>query len=245
MTGGLLEVKDLSVSYRAVRALSGASLEVGNGECVAVLGPNASGKTTLLKAITGLVRTDKGTISLAGRRLEGLPPHHRALLGMAFAPDRGRVAGEMSVRENLLAGAYLCRNSGEVRRRLDGIWEGFPQLRSMESRPAGDLSGGQRQMLVLARALMATPRLLLIDEPFTSLSPGVQTTIIGILAEAKRRGIGILLAEHQLAAVLKVADKVYALGGGRIVYQGSRRDFAQERPLGTIFFQQGEADCQN
>lgn len=242
MVDRLLRVENVSVNYRAVKALSQASIEVERGQGVVLLGPNGSGKSTLLKAVAGLVKTASGTILLDGQPIQALPAHRRARLGTAWAPDRGRVAGTMTVKENLLAGAYLCTNAAEVRRRLNDILEDFPRLAGLQGQLAGDLSGGQRQMLVLARALMAAPRLLLVDEPFTSLSPDVLAEVITVLNRAKGQGIGLLLAEHQLEPVLKVADIIYALGSGRIVYRGTRDEFVRDKPMGTIYFDRAAAE---
>lgn len=242
MAEPLLVVDDLSVHFRAVKALSHVSITVEAGQCVVLLGPNGSGKSTLIKAVAGLVKAKTGTITLAGQRMETWPPHQRARLGMAWAPDRGRVATDMTVRDNLLAGAYLCTDGAEVRRRLENIFTMFPRLQQLQHRLAGDLSGGQRQLLVMARALMADPRLLLVDEPFTSLSPEAQREMISIINEVKGKGVGLLLAEHQLDAVLQVADKIYALGAGQLVYQGTREQFVQDKPLGLIYFDRATAD---
>ncbi|HLS89524.1 MAG TPA: ABC transporter ATP-binding protein [Sphingobacteriaceae bacterium] len=242
MAEPLLVVEDLSVHFRAVKALSHVSITVEAGQCAVLIGPNGSGKSTLIKAVAGLVRIKAGTITLAGRRMEFLPPHQRARLGVAWAPDRGRVATDMTVRDNLLAGAYLCTDRAEVRRRLENTFTMFPRLQELQHRLAGDLSGGQRQLLVMARALMAKPRLLLVDEPFTNLSPEATDEMISIINEVKSRGVGLLLAEHQLDAVLQVADKIYALGAGQLVWEGTRDQFIQEKPMGLIYFDRAASD---
>lgn len=242
MAEPLLVVEDLSVHFRAVKALSHVSITVEAGQCAVLIGPNGSGKSTLIKAVAGLVRAKTGTITLAGRRMEFLPPHQRARLGVAWAPDRGRVATDMTVRDNLLAGAYLCTDRAEVRRRLENTFTMFPRLQELQHRLAGDLSGGQRQLLVMARALMAKPRLLLVDEPFTNLSPEATDEMISIINEVKSRGVGLLLAEHQLDAVLQVADKIYALGAGQLVWEGTRDQFIQEKPMGLIYFDRAASD---
>lgn len=238
----LLQVENLSVHFRAVKALSGVDLAVEPGQCVVLLGPNGSGKSTLLRAVAGLAPVRAGQIKFLGHAIETLPVFQRARRGLAWAPDRGRVAADMTVRDNLLTGAYMCTDAKEVQRRLAEILERFPRLAGFQNRLAGDLSGGQRQLLVIARALMAAPKLLLVDEPFTSLSGDVQNEIIEVMNFVKSQGLGLLLAEHQLEAVLQVADVIYALRNGHVVYHGTKEQFMQDDPLGTIYFDQVVAD---
>lgn len=239
MVGGkapLLQVEDLGVHYRHIKALISVNIQVETGECIGVIGANGSGKTTLLRAIAGLVPAHEGLIRLSGERIDGLPAHLRARRGVAFAPDRGRVAPELTVEENLRTGALLCKDPVESQRRLRYVLDVFPDLEEMLGRRAGNLSGGQRQMVVLGRALMTAPLLLLADEPFTSLSTAVEEKAVAWLNRLKKTGLGIILAEHQLASVLRVADTIYALREGRVIYRGSSEDFRQTRPLGLIYF---------
>jgi len=216
----LLEVRGLSVRYGPVRALEEVSLALGEGEVVAVLGPNGAGKSTLLRAISGLVAPWAGEVWFEGGRITGWPPQKVARLGIAHVPEGRRLFPYMTVRENLLLGAYLRPRRDEVKRDLARVLDLFPALRERLGRPAFTLSGGEQQMLAIGRALMARPRLLLLDEPSLGLSPRLVKEIARIISEAHRQGVAILLVEQNAALALRLAQRGYLLERGRVVMEG-------------------------
>ena len=212
----MLEVRDLDVRYGGIRALSGISLEVDDGEIVALLGSNGAGKTTTLRAISGLVRVASGRVRFCGKDVTGVRPDSIARLGLGHVPEGRRVFARMSVRENLEMGAYAVRPGSLVRARLDDVLTTFPRLRERLDQPAGTLSGGEQQMLAIGRALMSAPRLLLLDEPSLGLSPLLVQTIFGVLRKLHERGATMLLVEQNARAALKLAGRGYVLENGAI-----------------------------
>ena len=213
----LLEIERLDVRYGGVRALRGVSLHVAQGEIVALLGANGAGKTTLLRAVSGLVRSHAGAIQFDGASLARVAPHEAALRGIGHVPEGRRVFARMSVRENLDLGAYATRSAAVIAQRLEEALTIFPRLRERLAQPAGTLSGGEQQMLAIARALMGGPRLLLLDEPSLGLSPILVQTIFGVLAQIHARGTTILLVEQNARQALRVANRGYVLENGEIV----------------------------
>ncbi|MCC6028423.1 MAG: ABC transporter ATP-binding protein, partial [Archaeoglobus sp.] len=197
----MLKVEELYASYGKGDVIKGINLEVLAGETVAVLGPNGAGKTTLLKAICGLVKT-RGKIFFNGREISKLKTNERIALGIAISPEGRRIFPKMSVRDNLLI-------TGS--KKLDEIYEIFPRLKEREDQIAGTLSGGEQQMLSIARALMLKPKLLLLDEPSFGLAPIVIETISDVIRKIKERGVSILIVEQNLSLVADVADRVYVL----------------------------------
>jgi len=210
----MLKVEELYASYGKGDVIKGINLEVLAGETVAVLGPNGAGKTTLLKAICGLVKT-RGKIFFNGREISKLKTNERIALGIAISPEGRRIFPKMSVRDNLLI-------TGS--KKLDEIYEIFPRLKEREDQIAGTLSGGEQQMLSIARALMLKPKLLLLDEPSFGLAPIVIETISDVIRKIKERGVSILIVEQNLSLVADVADRIYVLSGGEIVDSGSVGD---------------------
>jgi len=207
----MLRVDDLHVAYGPVSALDGVSFEVAEGSITAVLGANGAGKTSLLRAISGLVRA-RGTIALAGRDIRGAAPEDIARLGIAHVPEGRGVITELTVEENLRLGGLWRRD-----RDGDRIYALFPPLAERRDKPAGTLSGGERQMLVIGRALMARPRLLLLDEPSLGLAPKVAAQIVGLLRDERdRSGLTVLLVEQNARSALSVADKGIVLSLGRV-----------------------------
>jgi branched-chain amino acid transport system ATP-binding protein len=216
----LLDVRDLDVHYGAVHAIRGMSLSVEAGEIVTLIGSNGAGKSTTLRAISGLVRASGGTIDYDGRPLAGRQPHEIVGLGIAHAPEGRGVFANLSVRENLELGAYARRASrrelaADVERALDR----FPRLRERLDQRGGTLSGGEQQMLAIARALLARPRLLLLDEPSLGLAPQIVQTIFGIIREINAAGTTILLVEQNAHMALLTAHRGYVVETGRIVLQ--------------------------
>ncbi len=222
--GALLEVAGLTASYGPVRALHGVDLQVGPGEVVALLGPNGAGKTSTLRAVCGMVRTG-GRVAFRGRDLRGLATEKVARLGIAHVPEgRGTFPG-LTVAENLRLGAYGRRDTEVLRADLDGWYDTFPRLAERREQPAGSLSGGEQQMLAIARALLSRPALLLLDEPSLGLAPTVTREVFAVLARVRaEHGTGMLLVEQNATLALELADTAYVLEAGRVVLSGPAAD---------------------
>jgi ABC-type branched-subunit amino acid transport system ATPase component len=210
----MLEVAGLMVCYGAVEAVRGVSFAVGAGEIVALSGPNGAGKSSILNAVFGVVRATTGTIRCAGTSIADMPSHRVARLGIALAPEGRALAGGLSVRDNLRSGAHAL--DGNAMARLDEVLAMFPALADWLDRPAATLSGGEAQLLAIARGLMARPKLLLLDEPTLGLSPRPRREIGAALQAARAEGIALLLAEQSERVAAALADRVLHLRGGRI-----------------------------
>ena len=217
----LLEVAGLQVAYGAAPALWGVSLDVRAGELLCVVGPNGAGKTTLINTIAGILRARAGRLVFEGRDLTQLPPHRFCEAGIAIVPEGRRLFSGMSVRENLELGSYLPAAKRERRASLDAAVRLFPALQEKLDSPAGELSGGQQQMVAIARALMARPRLLLLDEPSLGLSPLIVQAMFKAIQEVNAGGMSVLLVEQNVAEALAIADRAYLLEEGRIVSEGT------------------------
>jgi branched-chain amino acid transport system ATP-binding protein len=216
----LLEIEGLHASYGPVKALHGVDIAVPEGGLVAILGPNGAGKTTTLRALTGMVRTS-GRITLAGRSLAGLSTATIARLGVAHVPEGRGTFPALTVEENLRLGAYTRRDAAGVRADIARWYELFPQLAARSGQVAGNLSGGEQQMLAIARALLLRPRLLLLDEPSLGLAPMVTRELFGVLGIVKReQGTTMLLVEQNANLALELADHAYVLEAGRTVLAG-------------------------
>jgi branched-chain amino acid transport system ATP-binding protein len=217
----LLEVRDLAIAYGDAPAVWDASLDVGDGEVVAVIGPNGAGKSTLVNTIAGLQRARAGMVRFDGVELGAVPAHLVCRHGIALVPEGRRLFTRMSVEENLDVGCYR----GEARRAravtLDRVYALFPILRERRRQVAGSLSGGQQQMVAIGRALMARPRLLLLDEPSLGLAPAVVDAMFGIIRAIHAEGVAILLVEQNVVRALEIADRAYVLEEGRIVADGA------------------------
>ncbi len=220
----MLEVRGLSVSYRAVKALHEVSLEVRPGEIVAVLGSNGAGKSTLLRAISGLVRPRQGRILWKGRDVTGLPADRIVRLGIAHCPEGRRLFPEMTVWEHLELGAYT--RSGALDREFALINDLFPVLRVRRHQAAGSLSGGEQQMVAIGRALMANPDLVMFDEPSMGLAPALVRQVARTITALNAQGKTILLVEQNVSVALRVAHRGYVLENGRIVLEGPAADLA-------------------
>lgn len=218
----MLEARGLRVHYpRGPLALDEVGVILHPGEAVAVVGPNGSGKSTLLRALAGLVPLRAGVVRVGGLDVTLLPAHRRVMLGIAYAPERARVLEGLSVRDNLIVGAWPRTDREAVAVDLERILERFPALRGKMLSPAAHLSVGERQMVVLGRALMAAPGILLLDEPLFGLDAGARGHVLEVLRAAQAEGRAILLAEHDLPAVTTLATRVYGLRAGRVVFAGS------------------------
>jgi branched-chain amino acid transport system ATP-binding protein len=233
----MLEVCDVETAYGKVQVLWDVCLEVHEGETVALLGSNGAGKTTLLKAITGLLPPVSGTVEFLGKRIDGLPPHAIAELGIAHVPEGGSVFPDMSVRENLEMGAYPQHAWKQKQETVEQVYEVFPLLKERDKQLARTLSGGERQMLAMGRGLMSRPKLCLFDEPSYGLAPLLVTEIFRIIGELRRQGITVLLVEQNVRRSLEIADRAYVLENGRICLQGAcgellQSDYVRQAYLG-------------
>lgn len=223
----LLSVRDLVVEYGAIRALHGVSFEVGEGEIVTLVGANGAGKSTTLRAVSGLLKPSSGEVRFEGRRIDGWAGHRVARLGLSHVPEGRQPFSLLSVCENLLLGAYT-RRPAEARRSIERVFQSFPRLKERLDQTAGTLSGGEQQMLAMGRGLMARPRLLALDEPSMGLSPILVREIFSIIEEINRQGTAILLVEQNAFMALQVAHRAYVLETGRVVASGAASALRQD-----------------
>jgi branched-chain amino acid transport system ATP-binding protein len=222
----VLQIEGLDVFYGQIHALKGVGLEVRRGEIVAILGNNGAGKTTTLKSISGLLVPRRGRIALEGRALSGVPPHEIVLRGIGHVPEGRRIFNRLTVRENLMMGAYLRKDDG-VPADLERVFTLFPVLQERLGQVGGTLSGGEQQMLAIGRALMANPRLLLLDEPSMGLAPVVVERIFETVLDINRQGTTILLVEQNAAMALTIAHRGYVLETGTIALSGTAAELAE------------------
>jgi branched-chain amino acid transport system ATP-binding protein len=217
----LLDVKNVEVSYGKVEAVKGVSFNISEEEIVVVIGANGAGKSTILRAISGLNKPVSGEIWYSGQRIDGLPVHHVTKLGISHVPERRRLFPRLSVLNNLKLGAYLQKNKDNVRKNLENCWKLLPILLERKEQMAGTLSGGEQQMLTIGRALMSEPSLLLLDEPSLGLAPLVVKKIGLIIRDVNGAGIPIVLVEQNAQLALRLANRGYVLETGKIVLEGS------------------------
>lgn len=216
----MLEVKGLNVYYGMIHAIKDASFEVGEGEVVALIGANGAGKTTILHTVTGLLHAKSGSVTFEGQDLTHTPAHKIVSMGISHVPEGRRVFSDLSVYENLMMGAYTRSDKAEIAQSLEMVYERFPRLKERRSQPAGTLSGGEQQMLAMGRALMSSPRLLLMDEPSMGLSPLFVSEIFKIIEEVSAQGVTVLLVEQNAKKALSIADRAYVLETGKVVMTG-------------------------
>jgi len=217
----VLSIADLDVRYGAIQAVRGVSLEVAEGEIVALLGANGAGKTTTLKAVVGLAAAVRGEIRLAGASIKGRDTEDIVQRGLTMVPEGRRVFPSLTVAENLRLGAATRRDPAEIAKSRDEVLTLFPILAERAHQAAGTLSGGQQQQLAIARALMSAPKLLLLDEPSLGLAPQIVDDIFDLILRLKSRGLTILLVEQDAVAALDIADRAYVMANGRIMMSGS------------------------
>jgi branched-chain amino acid transport system ATP-binding protein len=215
----MLEVKDLRVGYGHIEALHGVSFEVGQGEIVTLIGANGAGKSTTLRALSGLVRVRSGQIRFGGADITALPAHKIVALGMGHVPEGRRIFANMTVQENLELGAYIG-NPNTFAADLEAVYGRFSRLKERRGQLAGTMSGGEQQMLAMGRALMLKPKLLLLDEPSMGLSPRLVQELFETIVEINRRGTTVLLVEQNAAMALAIAHRAYVLETGRVVLSG-------------------------
>ncbi len=231
----LLQVRDLCVAYGDLQALWDVSLEVREGELVTVIGSNGAGKTTLLKTLAGLQRCLSGEILYGGQPIERLPAYAICQQHVALVPEGGQLFPDMTVRENLEVGSYLARARAAAGRNIERAFEIFPRLKERQRQAAGSLSGGERQMLAIARALMSEPRLLMLDEPSLGLAPVTLEHIFEVLGELRQSGLTILLVEQSVQHALELADRAYVLEGGHVVRGAPAAELRQDPEIRRHF----------
>jgi branched-chain amino acid transport system ATP-binding protein len=230
-----LELRDVRVLYGPTQALKGIDVAARAGSIVTLIGPNGAGKTTALKAIMGLQHVAAGEIHLAGRRIDRLDTAEIVREGIALSPEGRRVFPEMTVAENLTAGAYLRKSRHEIADDRRSVYEYFPVLKTRERQMAGTLSGGEQQMLAIARALMARPKYLLLDEPSLGLAPLVVRAIADIVRAIHRSGVSIILVEQNARMALRLAEYAYVLESGRVVLGGPAEDLARDDYVRRVY----------
>jgi len=241
----LLEIENLTVCYDKAVLINNLSMAVDEGELVSLVGPNGAGKSTLLRTITGLVGWEKeitrrsakeeislkGTIRFMDERIDKTPAYRIVKKGLILCPERRRPFREMSVLDNLYAGAYLDKNSSRIQENLESVYQLFPVLQSRSKQISGTLSGGEQQMLAIGRALMSGPKLLCIDEPSTGLAPIMRAEVFEKISEIRNLGITILLVEQEVSTVFKMASRNYVLSSGKIIAEGAGEKLLQDEVL--------------
>ena len=231
----MLEVKDLMVYYDGALALNSVSLKVEDKKFISVVGPNGAGKTTLLRAISGLVEPDGGTITFDGERIDKLRAHKIVKKGIVHCPERRKPFSDMTVLENLKMGAYLRKDKEGIAKDMETGFQLFPVLRERGDQEAGTLSGGEQQMLAIARALMSKPKLLLIDEPSLGLAPMLKNKMFDTIKKIQLSGVTVLLVEQDVSVALGISDRLYVLAHGRIVTEGTREQLMKDRDVREIY----------
>ena len=224
----LFEIESLTVHYNKVRALRGVSMAIDSGDIVTLIGANGAGKSTTLRAVSGLVRASAGEIRFEGARIDSLAPEKVVRLGIAHVPEGRHVFPELTVYENLHTGAFLRRDRAGIRRDLEEVYARFPRLEERHSQYGKTLSGGEQQMLAIGRALMARPKLLLLDEPSLGLSPVMVQEIARIIVDINARGVPVVLVEQNAELALGLARYAYVLETGRIAFEGEARAIRED-----------------
>lgn len=223
----MLSVEKIKVKYKQITALHEVSLQVKEGEIVAALGSNGAGKSTLLKGIASQLNPAEGSVLFQGERINGIGPHQVVRRGISLVPEGKRIFAKMSVKENLLVGAYIQRDENIRVETLDRIFELFPRLRERMKQKAGTLSGGEQQMLAIARGLMSKPKLLMLDEPSLGIAPNLVDRIFETIETIRKSGLTILIVEQHVQEALEMADRGYILQTGKIVLEGKSKDLLE------------------
>ena len=231
----MLELKGVSAAYGAVPAIAQVSINVNAGEAVGLLGANGAGKSTTLRAISGLIRLTSGAISFNGIDLASLPPHKIPELGIAHVPEGRQVFPEMTVQENLEIGAFVPRAKAERSKTMELVYEIFPRLAERKGQLAGTMSGGEQQMLAVGRGLMLKPRLLMLDEPSLGLAPVMTDVTFEKIAEIRKMGTAILLVEQNVSRALSLVDRAYVLESGRVTMQGKSDELANSKQVQAAY----------
>ncbi|QJX64432.1 ABC transporter ATP-binding protein [Niallia circulans] len=227
----MLHIKDLNVYYGNIQALKGVTLDIKEGEIVTLIGANGAGKSTLLKTLSGLIKPKKGSIEYLGKSIAGKPAQSIVKAGMSHVPEGRRVFSNMTVEENLELGAFLRKDKQEIQKNLQKVYEIFPRLFERKKQLAGTLSGGEQQMLAMGRAIMAKPKLLLLDEPSMGLAPIIVRTIFQVIQEIKEEGTTVLLVEQNAHMALSIAHRGYVIETGKVVLSGSAQELQESDEL--------------
>jgi len=239
----LLQISDLRIQYGSIAAVRGVSLEVENGELVALVGPNGAGKSSLLSAIAGVVPSAQGAIAWHGESLAGKSPEDILRLGIALVPEGRHIFGSMTVEENLRLGATIRTDRGAIAAEIEHLFATFPMLRARYRQIAGRLSGGEQQQLAIARALLCKPTLLMLDEPSLGLAPIVIDQVYEILVRLRREGVTILLVEQNAARALDTADRTYVLSAGLLRLSGTTDELLRNANFDAAYFGVAEAEA--
>ena len=237
----MLEIKDLATAYGRIEALKGVSLQARAGEVTCLLGPNGAGKSTLMLTLSGLLKPQRGSVKFEGEELVGKTPAQIVARGLALVPENRLVFPSLTVRENLMAGAFRRRDAAGIRSDIESMFERFPRLRERMAQLAGTLSGGEQQMLAVARALMSRPRLLLMDEPSVGLAPKVVAEIFAIVRQLHAEGVSIFLVEQNAHMALKVAQHFYLMEQGRVSFAGTPGELADDDVIQRAYLGQRKA----
>jgi len=227
----MLKVEDINVYYGNIQALKGVTLEVNEGEIVTLIGANGAGKSTLLKTLSGLLKPKTGSIMYLGKSIAGKAAQTIVKAGISHVPEGRRVFANMTVEENLELGAYLRKDAAGIKADLDRVYEIFPRLSERKKQASGTLSGGEQQMLAMGRAIMARPKLLLLDEPSMGLAPLFVKTIFQVIQEINKNGTTILLVEQNANMALSIADRAYVIETGRVVLSGTAKELQASEEL--------------
>ncbi len=231
----MLDVQDLVTSYGVIEALKGIRFHVNDGEIVSLIGANGAGKTTTLLTISGVLRPSRGVVTLDGRQISGRRPHTIVRLGVVQVAEGRQIFKRLTVLENLHAGAYIVRSSERVDEDLERVFARFPRLKERAFQVAGTLSGGEQQMLVIARSLMSRPKLLLLDEPSMGLAPVIVDEVFRLIEEINRAGTTILLVEQNANKALQIAHRAYVMATGRIVMEGTGRGLLETEEIQVAY----------
>jgi branched-chain amino acid transport system ATP-binding protein len=231
-----LELKNIEVFYGSVKALKDVSINLKRGEIITLLGANGAGKTTILRAITGLIQPKLGEIWFNGQKIDKLPPYKRVSLGISMVPEERHVYPYMSVKDNLLMGAYLCRDNIKIRNKFKRIYEIFPILKERSKQMGGKLSGGEQQMLAVARCMMADPQLILMDEPSLGLAPIIVKEIAEIITVLNKvEKVSIILVEQNSKMALKISDRAYILELGKIALEDKAKNLINNEQIKKLY----------
>ena len=231
----LLDIRDLTVKYGEITALRNVSISVEGGQLTAVLGANGAGKTTLLKAVSGIIKTAGGSIVYKGENIENQEPNKIVKMGISQCPEGRKVFPRQTVGENLRMGAFTVSDQKAVKERMENFYELFPKLYQLRSHLSGHLSGGEQQMLVICRALMSSPDLLLLDEPSMGLAPFIVNDVFNLIRKIAEKGTTILLVEQNARKALKLAQKAYVLEVGKVVAEGSAKEFLDSEAIQNAY----------
>lgn len=237
----MLEIKDLQTAYGKIEALKGVSLNANQGQVTCLLGPNGAGKSTLMMSVAGILKPKQGHIKFCGEDITGRSPADIVSRGLALVPENRLVFPALDVRENLMAGAFRRRDHALIRADIDAMFDRFPRLRERHNQPAGTLSGGEQQMLAVARALMSRPKLLLMDEPSVGLAPKVVAEIFNIIRQLHAEGVSIFLVEQNANMAAKVAQHFYLLEQGRQVFSGDAAAMAADDVIQRVYLGKRQA----